>query len=332
VDANGQRYVKRDESYYPVRFDTSHDVWRVYQPDNPARPGLPVRQNADGEWQPQGGVGLLGGSDREPSARERQREKRWDVAKAILLEFAPTRIPPYSELADRFGLSHSQLSHVINDFGLARQSANYVTSEDKLRIMNTLRDRPEMTFEQIAASFNVKQRYVELLQYTYKLRPETPDDAGPLTPNTTAEQWKDKRIKIGTEILLHPDEKWSSVAKRLHMDLDYVGSAARRYGLSATVRTVADRKKAVSMRIAIRKGKQTFAQIAETFKVPEKRVELEAQVFGLRRQAPVPAPAQQGEAGSAAHRVTSPNNPAAETGTPNQEIKRSVEAAKEGVS
>ncbi len=51
TDTKGQRYIQDAQHTYAVRFDAGNGTWRVYQPDNPTRPGIAVRQNTDGRWQ-----------------------------------------------------------------------------------------------------------------------------------------------------------------------------------------------------------------------------------------------------------------------------------------
>lgn len=60
-DDKQQAYIKADGETYPVRFDKDNGTWRVYRPDDPAKPQYPVRVDAQGNWQVHNDVGLKGG-------------------------------------------------------------------------------------------------------------------------------------------------------------------------------------------------------------------------------------------------------------------------------
>ncbi|CAB3746423.1 hypothetical protein [Paraburkholderia solisilvae] len=62
IDASGQPYVALDNRYYAVRNDPTNGTWRAVQLQDPAKPGIPIRQDRSGNWQPDAGVGLPGGS------------------------------------------------------------------------------------------------------------------------------------------------------------------------------------------------------------------------------------------------------------------------------
>jgi hypothetical protein len=57
----GQKFIVDGGNAYPIRYDSGNQTWRVYQPDKPANPGIPVRRNADGSWSSHGDVGIKGG-------------------------------------------------------------------------------------------------------------------------------------------------------------------------------------------------------------------------------------------------------------------------------
>jgi hypothetical protein len=56
-----QRFIRDGDHFYPVRFDEANSTWRVFKPDNGAKPAIPVSYQ-DGQWQLHGGVGLRGGA------------------------------------------------------------------------------------------------------------------------------------------------------------------------------------------------------------------------------------------------------------------------------
>ncbi len=72
TDAKGQRYIKNGENAYAVRFDADNWTWRAYQPDNPIRPGIPVKQNADGSWRSHNEVGVPGGNPQHAATDQAQ--------------------------------------------------------------------------------------------------------------------------------------------------------------------------------------------------------------------------------------------------------------------
>ncbi|WGS52488.1 hypothetical protein LFL96_30335 [Paraburkholderia sp. D15] len=69
IDEKGRRFISDGEHMYAIRFDRDHRTERVYQPDNPAKPGIPVRLNEAGRYVLHGEVGLRGGSPGRDLAR-----------------------------------------------------------------------------------------------------------------------------------------------------------------------------------------------------------------------------------------------------------------------
>ncbi len=61
-DDKGQRYIESDGKRYAARYDSANQTWRVVQPDDPTRPGIPVKQNSDGSWSSHSEVGGAGGN------------------------------------------------------------------------------------------------------------------------------------------------------------------------------------------------------------------------------------------------------------------------------
>ncbi|PHV12860.1 hypothetical protein CSQ89_03450 [Chitinimonas sp. BJB300] len=59
-ESENNRYIKSGDKYYPVRYDADNGTWRVFYPDNPTKPAIPVRYQ-DGIWQIHSDVGLKGG-------------------------------------------------------------------------------------------------------------------------------------------------------------------------------------------------------------------------------------------------------------------------------
>ncbi|HEY3600168.1 MAG TPA: hypothetical protein VGL08_21970 [Paraburkholderia sp.] len=66
-DDGGQRYLQSNGNPYAVKYDRTNDTWRAVQLDDPAKPGLPVKQDADGNWSSHSEVGGLGGDPVDPS-------------------------------------------------------------------------------------------------------------------------------------------------------------------------------------------------------------------------------------------------------------------------
>lgn len=62
VDENGRRYISDGVNTYAIRHDRDNRTERVYQPDNPTKPGIPVRLNTHGDYERHDEVGLKGGS------------------------------------------------------------------------------------------------------------------------------------------------------------------------------------------------------------------------------------------------------------------------------
>lgn len=62
IDENGRRYISDGVNTYAIRHDRDNRTERVYQPDNPTKPGIPVRLNTHGDYERHDEVGLKGGS------------------------------------------------------------------------------------------------------------------------------------------------------------------------------------------------------------------------------------------------------------------------------
>ncbi|PQV54436.1 hypothetical protein [Paraburkholderia sp. BL21I4N1] len=78
IDDRGQRFIHDGANAYAVRFDRDNQTERVFQPDNPAKPGIPVRLNGAGEYERHRDVGLKGGSP------GREIQSAYNVAKGSL--------------------------------------------------------------------------------------------------------------------------------------------------------------------------------------------------------------------------------------------------------
>ncbi|ASL47359.1 Chromosome partition protein Smc [Burkholderia sp. AD24] len=72
IDEKGRRYISDGGHMYAIRFDRDHQTERVYQPDNPVKPGIPVRLNGEGRYVRHNEVGLKGGSPGQELARRLQ--------------------------------------------------------------------------------------------------------------------------------------------------------------------------------------------------------------------------------------------------------------------
>ena len=60
--ANGQTFILADNRAFAVQYDRFNATWRVIDPDNPVRPGYPVRYDAqNARWEVHQEVGLAGG-------------------------------------------------------------------------------------------------------------------------------------------------------------------------------------------------------------------------------------------------------------------------------
>jgi len=56
-------YIKKDDKFYPVKYDFDNNTWRLIPPENSGKSGYqaPVRRNENGEWELHTDVGLKGG-------------------------------------------------------------------------------------------------------------------------------------------------------------------------------------------------------------------------------------------------------------------------------
>ncbi|WCM20273.1 hypothetical protein NDK50_02000 [Paraburkholderia bryophila] len=78
IDENGRRYISDGVNTYAIRHDRDNRTERVYRPDSPAKPGIPVRLNTHGDYERHGEVGLKGGS------RGRELQNRLTRAQGVL--------------------------------------------------------------------------------------------------------------------------------------------------------------------------------------------------------------------------------------------------------
>lgn len=62
IDEKGRRYISDGRSTFAIRYDRDHCTERVYQPQNPTTPGIPVRLNNYGKYERHNEVGLKGGA------------------------------------------------------------------------------------------------------------------------------------------------------------------------------------------------------------------------------------------------------------------------------
>jgi hypothetical protein len=61
-DDKGNNFVQAGNQNWPVRYDKDNGTWRVYNPDNAAKPQYPVQLDEHGDWQVHNNVGLKGGN------------------------------------------------------------------------------------------------------------------------------------------------------------------------------------------------------------------------------------------------------------------------------
>jgi hypothetical protein len=80
IDESGNRYVPIGKHYYAVRNDPANGTWRAVQLQDPAKPGIPIRQDREGNWSTHGDAGLRGGSpdDIRVRAMRQDLERRRD--------------------------------------------------------------------------------------------------------------------------------------------------------------------------------------------------------------------------------------------------------------
>jgi hypothetical protein len=61
IDESGQQYMAAGKHDYAIRADPAHETWRVVQLQDGAKPGIPIRLDAAGNWQVRRDIGLPGG-------------------------------------------------------------------------------------------------------------------------------------------------------------------------------------------------------------------------------------------------------------------------------
>ncbi|MDE1184520.1 hypothetical protein [Paraburkholderia sp.] len=73
IDEAGEHYISDGKNTYAVRYDRDNKTWRVYPPENPTKPGIPVAKNREGVFEPHDEVGLKGGGPPRlpPAVREK---------------------------------------------------------------------------------------------------------------------------------------------------------------------------------------------------------------------------------------------------------------------
>lgn len=75
LDGTGQRYLKQNKTTYPCKHDGQ--TWRIVQPDDRQKPGIPVKLDEHGVWRLNANVGLpAGGDEKSPRFTELTNRKR----------------------------------------------------------------------------------------------------------------------------------------------------------------------------------------------------------------------------------------------------------------
>lgn len=93
VDERGRRHISDGTNSYAIRYDRDNRTERVYQPQDPTRPGIPVRQSEHGDYVRHDEVGLKGGS------RGRELRAQLDRAQGALNQAMADRVRATYDLA-----------------------------------------------------------------------------------------------------------------------------------------------------------------------------------------------------------------------------------------
>jgi hypothetical protein len=138
-DDNGQSFVQAGEHNWPVRYDKDNGTWRVYQPDNPAKPQYPVALDAQGNWRRHDDVGLKGGNNGATAAggniianRERIHDEAANSPTGNTPGSYPSSVKIVNDMLKRFNVNLSDPSadaiidslHKVNTGKIAHASAS----------------------------------------------------------------------------------------------------------------------------------------------------------------------------------------------------------------
>ncbi len=204
TDTKGQRYIQDAQHTYAVRFDAGNGTWRVYQPDNPTRPGIAVRQNADGRWQIHHDVGLPGGLPPETENR-------------IVEELRNRPQESYTAIAQTVGVSPQAVRGIAKKNRLQRQS-HQITPDKKNRILEELRNHPDKSYDAIISEFNISSPTLRKIANESGLQRQY--------------GWisNEKKEQIRSELINHPNDKYSSIASKFGVSKSATANIARRMG------------------------------------------------------------------------------------------------------
>jgi len=102
MDESKQPYVAVGQHYYAIRNDPANGTWRVVQPQDPTKPGIPIRPDRAGEWQVHRDVGLPAG---RPLLTRAQIDNDLRETRATLDDLLVRRLDARQNIRDTYDLT-----------------------------------------------------------------------------------------------------------------------------------------------------------------------------------------------------------------------------------
>jgi hypothetical protein len=150
MDETGQRYLKDDKFTYPCRYEGG--TWRIVQPDDPAKPGIPVRPDEHANWSINREVGLPGGGDeKSPRFTELTNRKRSLELQIVQSENRWRQLDSqYQELKSRWEHAERNLlafrPEDLNSPAATRASMDAIALEREVLYIQGERDKEQSTY------------------------------------------------------------------------------------------------------------------------------------------------------------------------------------------
>lgn len=236
LDQRGQAFITADGRHYAVRPSKVSGGWRVFDPDNPMRPGFAVGINEHGEWEPRWDVGVNGGARPIPQ----------ETKQAILEDLRSHRDNSYRQIAERHRVSESMVGDIARRNDLAPTSnpdptlrgtknRKHATKQQEQAILGDLRITPPISFVTIANRNGVTRATVRTIAAENNIsRARNP---GAIRIKQQLDQ------EILDYLRSHPDQNYSQVAAHLKVESGQVSRVAKSNGLERKGKYIPKREK-----------------------------------------------------------------------------------------
>jgi len=215
MDHKGQKFISQGGHDYPVTYDKDNGTWRVNDPGNPWRPSVPVKRNAQGEWELNSNVGLPGGAP--PLAPE--------VRAAILRDLRENPRTPVYVIAARNEASPAAVGRIALVEGVQRgvpRGANVRIPEPVIRaFLDDLRNDSNLSIRAAGRRHGISHRFAE----------NTAKNGGVIRSSTNTALSAAQKQLIARELRQHPAATYVALAGKFCVSIASVRKVATARGL-----------------------------------------------------------------------------------------------------